>query len=113
MLILIIFVRVMASTIGKPCNKIPFELFCRVCEDICNAKNDKKILILEKFISKCRGSIEKSENLNIVSRLLVLNKIPYSMYTLIENIIYVGRHILSSIEVTVTWVRQTKRSVWC
>ncbi|XP_060868826.1 DNA ligase 4 isoform X1 [Metopolophium dirhodum] len=65
MLILIIFVRIMASTISKPCNKIPFELFCRVCEDIYNAKNEKKVLILEKFISKCRGSIEKSDNLNI------------------------------------------------
>lgn len=67
MLILIIFVRIMASTISKPCNKIPFELFCRVCDDIYNAKNEKKVLILEKFISKCRGSIGKSDNLNIVS----------------------------------------------
>ncbi|XP_022180301.1 DNA ligase 4 isoform X4 [Myzus persicae] len=55
----------MASTISKPCNKIPFELFCRVCDDIYNAKNEKKVLILEKFISKCRGSIGKSDNLNI------------------------------------------------
>ncbi|KAL5243761.1 hypothetical protein ACI65C_011171 [Semiaphis heraclei] len=55
----------MASTISKACNKIPFELFCRVCEDIYNAKNENKVLILKKFISKCRGSIEKSDNLNI------------------------------------------------
>lgn len=57
----------MATKIGKPCNKVPFKLFCCVCEDIYNAKSDKKVLILEKFISKCRGSIEKSDNLNIVS----------------------------------------------
>lgn len=82
MLILIIFVRIMASTISKPCNKIPFELFCRVCEDIYNAKNEKKVLILEKFISKCRGSIEKSDNLNIVSY-LILDKISYSIYTVL------------------------------
>ncbi|XP_025209212.1 DNA ligase 4 isoform X1 [Melanaphis sacchari] len=55
----------MASAISKSCNKIPFELFCCVCEDIYNAKNENKILILEKFINKCRGSVEKSENLNI------------------------------------------------
>lgn len=57
----------MATSIGKPCNNIPFELFCRVCEDIYNAKNEKKILLLEKFISKCRGSIEKSDKIKIVS----------------------------------------------
>lgn len=57
----------MATTIGKSCNTVPFKLFCRVCEDICNAKNDKKVLIVEKFIGKCRGSIEKSNNLNVVS----------------------------------------------
>lgn len=57
----------MTTTIGKLCNKVPFELFCRVCEDISNAKNEKKFLILEKFISKCRGSIEKSDKINIVS----------------------------------------------
>jgi len=57
----------MTTTIGKSCNKIPFQLFCRVCEDICNAKNEKKVLILEKFIGKCRGSVEKGDNLNIVS----------------------------------------------
>lgn len=64
----------MATKIGKPCNTVPFKLFCRVCEDICNAKNEKKILILEKFISKCRGLTEKSDNINIVSQ-LVLDKI--------------------------------------
>lgn len=67
-----IFIRIMATTIGKPCNKLPFKLFCRVCEDISNAKNDKKVIILEKFINKCRGSIDKSENLNIVSHLTLL-----------------------------------------
>lgn len=46
----------------KSCNKIQFKIFCRVCDDICNAKNDKKILILEKFFGKCRGSIEKSNH---------------------------------------------------
>lgn len=64
---ILIFIRVMTTTIGKSCNKISFQLFCRVCEDICNAKNEKKVLILEKFIGKCRGSVEKGDNLNIVS----------------------------------------------
>lgn len=68
---LTIFIRIMATTIGKLSNKVPFKLFCRVCEDICNAKTEHKITILEKFISKCRGSIENSENLDIVSRLLL------------------------------------------
>lgn len=63
----------MATTIGKPCNKIPFKLFCCVCEDISNAKNEKKVAILEKFIGKCRGTIEKSENINIVSQLVQNN----------------------------------------
>lgn len=67
-MVFIIFIRIMTSTVGKPCNKLPFKLFCRVCEDICNAKTEKKVIILEKFINKCRGSIEKYENINIVSR---------------------------------------------
>lgn len=66
-MVFIIIIRVMASTVGKPCNKLPFKLFCRVCEDISNAKSEKKVIILEKFISKCRGSIENYENINIVS----------------------------------------------
>lgn len=60
----------MATMIGKLCNKIPFKLFCCVCDDISNARNEKKVAILEKFIGKCRGSIEKSENINIVSQLV-------------------------------------------
>jgi len=86
-LILIIFVRIMATTIGKPCNKIPFKLFCRVCEDIYNAKNEKKVLILEKFIGKCRGSIERGDNLNIVSQ-SILGKESFFLYHLfnIKNV---------------------------
>lgn len=80
----------MATSIGKPCNHIPFELFCRVCEDICNAKNEKKILLLEKFISKCRGSTEKSDIIKSVSH-LVLNKLFYAIY-----IINIFRKILST-----------------
>lgn len=57
----------MATVIGKPCNKVPFKLFCHVCEDIFNAKTEHKVTILEKFISKCRGSIENNDNLDIVS----------------------------------------------
>lgn len=72
----------MDTTIDKSCNKIPFKLFCRVCEDICDAKSDKKILILEKFIGKCRESIEKSENINIVSH-LKLDKIFYAILSYI------------------------------
>lgn len=64
---MIIFIRIMATTMGKPCNKIPFKLFCRVCDDIYNAKSEHKIIILEKFINKCRGSIENNDNLDIVS----------------------------------------------
>lgn len=60
-----------ANFIGKPCNKIPFELFCRVCEDIYNAKNDKKVLILEKFINKCRGSTEENDKIKSVSQSIV------------------------------------------
>lgn len=58
----------MATTVGKhyTCNTIPFKLFCRVCEDIRNTKYEKKVLILEKFIRKYRGQIEKSDNINIV-----------------------------------------------
>ncbi|VVC30005.1 Hypothetical protein CINCED_3A019636 [Cinara cedri] len=55
----------MATSIGKLSKKVPFKLFCHVCEDICNAKTERKITILEKFISKCRGSIENSDNLDI------------------------------------------------
>lgn len=69
-----IFIRIMTTTIGKLCNKVPFELFCRVCEDISNANNEKKFLLLEKFIGKCRGSVEKSDEINIVSY-LILDKI--------------------------------------
>lgn len=72
----------MATSIGKPCNNIPFELFCRVCEDIYNAKNDKKILMLEKFISKCRGSTEKSDKIKIVSQ-TILYKLFYVIYIII------------------------------
>lgn len=61
----------MATSIGKPCNDIPFALFCCVCEEIYNAKNEKKILLLEKFISKCRGSIEKSDKIKSVSQLFI------------------------------------------
>lgn len=50
----------MTTIMDQSCNKITFKLFCRVCEDICNAKSENKILILEKFIGKCRESIEKS-----------------------------------------------------
>jgi len=60
----------MATYIGKPCNKIPFKLFCCVCEDISNAKNENKVIILEKFINKCRGSTEK--NKSIVSDLIYI-----------------------------------------
>lgn len=68
----------MDTTSDKSCNKMPFKLFCRVCEDIYNAKNDKKISILDKFISKYRGSTEKNDNLCIVSH-LILDKIFYIM----------------------------------
>jgi ribosomal protein S18 len=58
----------MATTIGKQytCNTISFKLFCRFCEDICNAKYEKKISMLKKFIEKYRGKIEESDDINIV-----------------------------------------------
>lgn len=79
--LILIFVRIMATTIGKPCNKTSFKLFCRVCDDIFNAKNEKKVLILEKFIGKCRGSVEKGDNLNIVSQLVLEKNSFFFLYS--------------------------------
>ncbi|XP_050440237.1 DNA ligase 4 [Adelges cooleyi] len=46
--------------------KIQFKLFCRACEDIYKAsQHDKKISILQKFIAMCRGSVDKSSDVEI------------------------------------------------
>lgn len=86
----------MDITIDKSCNNVPFKLFCRYCEEIFNAKNDRKIPILEKFISKYRGSVERNDNLKIVSRLILGENI----MSFITYYVCLGRHILSSITFT-------------
>lgn len=70
-LILTIFISTMAAAIGIPYNNIQFKLFCHVCEDIRNAKTEKKMSRLKEFISKYRGLIENSDNINIVSQLIL------------------------------------------
>lgn len=64
------------------CNKIPFKIFCRVCEDISNAKTEKKILVLEKFFGKCRESIKKSNH--YVCQLILIKIVLYTLYNNIK-----------------------------